>query len=59
MLAIKSVEINPQSVTTGQNVIISVLVIDVSWGTVKNEFQSWGDIKNNCTNWNDVKNYTG
>lgn len=54
---INSVAISPQSVLTGENITITVVVEDVSWGTIKNDFDDWADVKSSFTNWNKVLNY--
>lgn len=59
MIAIKDAQVNPQTVTTGQNVSISVQVFEVDWNTIKQDFTSWQDIKNSLTNFASLKNYNG
>ena len=48
----------PVIVQVGEPITIVVTAEDVSWGTIKNDFQTWGDVKNSFSNWNGVKNYT-
>lgn len=59
MIAIKNVQITPQTVNTGQTVTLSVLVFEVDWNTVKQDFTSWQDINTSLASWTNLKNYNG
>ena len=48
----------PVAVNVNEQFTIMVTAEDVTWGTIKKDFQSWNDIKTSFSNWNGVKNYT-
>ena len=47
----------PITVNVGETIVVTVLAEEVTWGTIKNCFQTWNDVKK-LSNWNSVKNYT-
>ena len=59
MIAIKDVQILPNTVNTGQTFTISVNVFEVDWNTVKQDFTNWQDVKDSLGSWASLKNYNG
>ena len=57
-ISVKAVTITPSVVTVGSTFTITVTAEDVSWGTIKKEFQNWNEVKTTLTNWKAVQNYT-
>lgn len=47
----------PVTVNVGEQVTIMVTAEDVTWGTIKTDFQTWNDIKTSLTDWKSVQNY--
>ena len=45
-----------QPLNIGETYTITVMVEDVSWDTIKNDFQDWAAVKA-LSSWNSVKNY--
>lgn len=57
-LKFNSVVISSDNVTTGENIIITVMVEDVSWNTIKDDFTDWNEVSTEFNTWNKVLNYT-
>lgn len=57
-ISVKSVTISPNVVTVGGSFTITITAEDVSWNTIKNDFQDWQEVKSTLTNWKAVQNYT-
>lgn len=47
----------PTTVKVAEQITLTVIAEDVTWGTIKSDFQNWNDVKTSFSNWNEVKNY--
>ena len=56
-ISINSVSVTPNVTTVGQTITITIVAEDVSWDTIKNEFQDWNEVKTTLSNWSAIKNY--
>lgn len=56
-ISVKAVTISPSVVTVGTTFTITITAEDVSWNTIKTDFQDWNEVKSTLTNWKAVQNY--
>ena len=56
-ISVKAVTITPNVVTVGATFTITITAEDVSWKTIKTDFQNWEEIKSTLTDWKAVQNY--
>lgn len=54
---ISEVKVSPQEIAVGQTITVTITAVDVSWGTVKSDFDNWNKVKSELSNWQAVLNY--